>query len=154
MCATISACGQYRYTLERSWDKSLPCIHWIMLNPSKADATIDDRTIQKVIAFSIRWGYGSAVVMNLFAWRSKNPRDLKTTQDPIGPENDRCLSSVTSPVVVAWGANSLAMKRASHVLQRLPSPVYCLKMNLNGSPKHPLYVSHDSNLIPFPFPSP
>ena len=46
--AKISPCGQYRYRLGRLWDESLPVCLWIMLNPSKADADIDDKHDQAV----------------------------------------------------------------------------------------------------------
>lgn len=45
--ATISECGKYRYRLWRVWDESLPTCCFVMLNPSKADATEDDPTIRQ-----------------------------------------------------------------------------------------------------------
>lgn len=37
--------GPYRYRLWRIWDRALPMVCWVMLNPSTADATEDDPTI-------------------------------------------------------------------------------------------------------------
>jgi hypothetical protein len=56
--AVISECGRYRYRLYREWAQSerMP-IMWVMLNPSTADASIDDPTIRRCIAFSKAWGY-------------------------------------------------------------------------------------------------
>ena len=61
---------------------------WVMLNPSTADASTDDATIRRVLRFSDDWDYGSVRVVNLFAYRSTQPRLLWTLDDPIGPMND------------------------------------------------------------------
>lgn len=75
--ATISQCGKYRYELTRTWDKELPKVMFIMLNPSKADGEEDDTTIRRCINYAKDWGYGSLVVCNLFAYRATDPDDLK-----------------------------------------------------------------------------
>jgi hypothetical protein len=88
--ATISACGLYRYDLHRVWgnvDKTLPVV---MVNPSKADASIDDPTITDLMKRARRWGYGAIVVMNLFAFRATDPSELDGAVDPIGPRRPRC----------------------------------------------------------------
>jgi len=45
--ATFSECGRYRYKLCRIWDDSLPQVTFIGLNPSTADASIDDQTVKR-----------------------------------------------------------------------------------------------------------
>ncbi|MCB9357474.1 MAG: DUF1643 domain-containing protein [Calditrichaeota bacterium] len=152
--ATISRCGTYRYRLERIWNNALPPIHWIMLNPSTADATQDDNTIRRVISFSQSWGYGSAVVLNLFAYRTPHPKLLRHANDPIGPRNDMHLAQITSPIIAAWGAHNLAATRANEVLELLPREILCLGQNQNGSPKHPLYVGGKTIPTKFSLPTP
>lgn len=49
--AVVSPDGRYRYLLERRWGNG-PAIVWVMLNPSMADATVDDPTIRRVVSFS------------------------------------------------------------------------------------------------------
>ena len=56
--ATISKDGLYRYSLERVWDPSKPTALFICLNPSTADAEIDDPTVRKMVGFAKRFGYG------------------------------------------------------------------------------------------------
>lgn len=70
--ANISACDRYSYSLERVWDKGgykNLCL-FIMLNPSTADAHIDDPTIRRCIGFAKSWGYGGILVGNLYAFRA------------------------------------------------------------------------------------
>jgi hypothetical protein len=60
-----------------------------MLNPSTADERRDDPTIRRCIGFSRARGFGGKTVVNLFALRTPEPRDLREHADPIGPDNDR-----------------------------------------------------------------
>ncbi|MDP3851982.1 MAG: DUF1643 domain-containing protein [Luteolibacter sp.] len=52
--AVLSSCGQYRYELWRRWAEG-PHVLFIMLNPSTADATNDDATIRKCVAYARRF---------------------------------------------------------------------------------------------------
>src|SRR5438105_250311 len=74
--AWFSPDKQYRYLLTRSWDHIPQAMTWIMLNPSTADAFRDDPTIRRCISFARREGCGSIRVVNLFALRATDPRDL------------------------------------------------------------------------------
>lgn len=40
--AILSPCRTYRYELTRRWQEGSQLAGWIMLNPSTADANIDD----------------------------------------------------------------------------------------------------------------
>lgn len=90
--AIISGCGKYRYSLWRTWDKKLPKVMFIMLNPSTADAYEDDPTIRRCINFAKSWGYGGIVVGNLFAYRATNPKKLILIDDPSGSANHHYLT--------------------------------------------------------------
>lgn len=86
--ATLSDCGKYRYWLERSWEETgKGFVNWIMLNPSTADAEIDDQTIRKCIGFSKLWGYDGMHVVNLFAFRATDPESLYGCGCPVGLGN-------------------------------------------------------------------
>jgi hypothetical protein len=152
--AVISEDGLYRYELRRVWDKNLLVLEWIMLNPSTADASIDDPTIKRCIAFARAWGFGGIVVRNLYAWRATNPAELVNLSDPVGPDNRAQLSSTDADLtVVAWGANVAAtgwwngypFGWQKTVIKR-DLPLMCLGTNANGSPKHPLYVRSSRSL--------
>ena len=110
--AVISDCERYRYRLDRSWGSG-PRVCWVMLNPSTADAEHDDATLRKITAYTKRWGYGSLVVVNLFAWRSKDPKALPLADDrgwarAIGPDTDKHIEAAVREsdlVVCGWGVS-------------------------------------------------
>lgn len=145
--AHISDCGDYRYSLKRRWgDGSV--IGWVMLNPSTADASIDDPTIRRCIDFSQRWGYSAMLVVNKFAYRSTDPRVLKTMPIDVafGPDNDAQLLAAgrwCEKIVCAWG--NPGGKDIPFVL-RCDGGLWHLGTTLSGCPKHPLYLPKDTQL--------
>ena len=149
--AILSECRRYRYALWRIWDKSVSYAVFIALNPSTADETNDDRTVDRCIGFASSWGYGGVYVANLFAYRSPNRRILKIVEDPVGKDNDKWLvrlSQKAGIVVAAWGNDGTYMNRDKEVLAMLPD-LYYLALNKSGQPAHPLYLK--GNLKPIPF---
>ena len=144
--AVIDKAGLYRYSLWRDWDMEKPKLVFIMLNPSKADANIDDPTLRRCINFANSWDFGSLIVVNLFAYRSASPLDLRQVDDPIGSQNDRYLKKAIKSadrVVVAWGNNGKLMQRDRLVLELLSKhnvQPHCLGITKAGYPRHPLYV--------------
>lgn len=153
--ARLSTCGLYRYELVRRWNRG-PLACWIMLNPSTADATTDDPTIRRCIGFTRRWNLAGLVVVNLFAYRATNPRELYDCAgagvDPVGPENDDAIhdAAVGSRVVVAaWGAHGSLYGRDRDVIDMLaasPVRLTALDVTNDGAPKHPL--SRGKGFIP------
>lgn len=158
MTAMISACGHYRYMLERPGD--LVCTKraalFVMLNPSTADADHDDPTIRRCIDFATRWQCQGLQVVNLYAARATKPIDLWKYEDPIGPENDNWIylaARRTKSVVCAWGKHA-KRERVEHVCSILAdarATLLCLGVNNDGSPKHPLYLRRDSRLTSWKF---
>lgn len=145
--AVISPCGTYRYRLTREWDESKPTVAFVMLNPSTADAEVDDPTIRRVIGFARSWGFGRVWVYNLFALRSTDPDHILRHPDPVGPENDAHLQAIPAdiPVVAAWGMHHRGhLGRAFHVGRMLKGRLECLGRTNGGHPRHPLYVRGDA----------
>lgn len=153
--AIISHCQQYRYELGRDFvpDASNPAI-FCMLNPSTADAMLDDPTIRRCMQFAKDNGYDSLKVVNLYAYRSPSPKSLWLTEDPVGVENDhylRNLFSTHKKIICAWGGNA-KMGRVIEVynmLNQLGVEMYCLGTTKAGMPKHPLYIKGDQPFIEF-----
>ena len=146
--AVISKDGVYRYQLYREWDADLPAILFVMLNPSTADGTSDDPTIRRVVNFAKSWGYGRVYVANLFAFRSTDPKGLRSARDPVGPENVEIVADLVSKAsrtVYAWG-NGRAEPEWLRSLVRTP---YCIQTGKHGVPKHPLFMRKDSSLKAF-----
>lgn len=149
--ATISEDGQYRYELGRSWDTRLPCVTWIMLNPSTADAVYDDMTVKKCIGFTQVYGGGSLRIVNLYAYRTNSPLLLKRQGYPIGPLNDDAIRAAVADhakVIVAWGTDAEPSRVAyvkTHILKGRDA--YALRVLKDGNPGHPLMLSYKRELI-------
>lgn len=145
--AHFSPCGRYRYQLGRQWDASKAMVGWCLKNPASATAEEEDRTSQRVIDFSQKWGYGGCIIANPYAWIATNPENVPHhIQLAIGPKNGQHLQDVgrTCDIVVCgWGPD-------------LPPQVLCwlgghlrdanlhfLELTKCGAPKHPLYLRGD-----------
>ncbi len=149
MGAVISECGQYRYSLDREFKERFDTCLFVMLNPSTADADLDDPTIRRCIRFAKDWGYRKLEVVNLYAFRATDPKQLWQVLDPIGPENDhhiRTASARAAMTIVAWGTNAKKDRQAA-VLRMLTDP-HALEVTKHRFPKHPLYIRAD--VEPFP----
>lgn len=150
--AIISSCEKYRYFLYRCWDPLLPQLTFMMLNPSKADAFSNDPTIRKCIGFSTKNGYGGIRVLNLFAFRTTYPKELKAAGYPVGPDSEEIYAEKIRPsdhVVFAWGANARGLQRAdemrAYFRQRDIIP-WVLHELADGTPAHPLMLPYTCKL--------
>ncbi len=149
--AILSEDRKYRYVLSRIWDESKSMVMIIGLNPSTADETIDDPTIVRCIDFAKNWGYGGIYMLNLFAFRATLPKDMFSTENPIGDENDKFIekySKLSDKVICAWGNDGKYKNRSQEVLSKIKNKYY-LKLNQTNEPAHPLYLRKD--LIPIKF---
>lgn len=155
--ALISDCGKYRYRLWRRWNEALPHLLFIMLNPSTADASKDDRTITRCIRKAYKLRYGGIEVVNLFAFRATDPDDLMQADEPIGTENDGAILSAVEEaldhggmVICAWGGNAAGTPREKYVLDILNGvPLFALRVNADGTPAHPLYLPESLDPVEF-----
>jgi len=147
--AVFSPCQRYRYQLTRTWDDRLPTVAFVGLNPSTADGFIDDPTVRRCVGFARDWGFGGLLLVNLFALRSTDPRNLYTAREPIGPENDRWLRMTAKSaelVVAAWGVHGELHGRGRGVESYFPK-LACMGKTREGHPRHPLYLSRDTPLV-------
>jgi hypothetical protein len=158
--AKLSEDGAYRYVLWRDWRDAVtePLLGYVMLNPSTANANVDDQTIRKCVGFAEHNGYRGFIVLNLFAYRATDPKDLERAHrrgaDIVGPEN-RYWHHVYLPLmertVAAWGAHRLAPYGVDEMSHLWHSAFYCLGVTRNGAPRHPCYIGYQA-LQPFASP--
>ena len=174
--AALSPCGRYRYRLWRDWTAgwAAPRVLAVTgLNPSTADANVDDPTIRRLVGLAVRLDCNRLEMTNLFAYRATEPRELerfiRSGGDPFGhvaagPNDswtsladryvcDHCAGDDVVYWLAAWGASNLvpkylarefAAEDESHAWRAFErGNIYALKLNASGSPAHPLYVPND-----------
>jgi hypothetical protein len=144
----------YRYEFTRRWGEGLAVV-WVLLDPATGDTDGKPRpTLGRCIHWSREWGYGALTIVNVFAYRATNPKDLLLAADPVGPYNHRTLARVTANaerVVAAWGAHGRLLGRGADVAAELPRAL-CLGHTVKGQPRHPLYVPSTASLVPLHLP--
>ena len=145
--ARFSIDKKHRYRLSRHWDLNKPQLLYIMLNPSIGNEKIDDPTIRRLLSFTRKFDYGGFFVGNLFTYITPNPKTLDTS---IGLTNKNLniltnLVSKVDKVVYAWGNY---IEEPNELKTFISNPM-CFGKNINGTPKHPLYLPSDSKLLNF-----
>lgn len=155
--AVLSDNGLYRYRLSRTWGDG-ERMAWVMLNPSTADASVDDPTIRRCMGFARREGYDGIEVVNLFAYRATEPSDVYDAAqagiDVEGPDNRLHWDAVLGDhgvgmVVAAWGANIVAALLRSPLSEWYTGGWFCLGTTKSGAPRHPLYVKGAAEMCPY-----
>lgn len=145
---------RYRYLLWRCFEQALPAVTFVMLNPSCADENFNDPTIARVVSLSKGWGFGRVFVVNLFAYMTAEPAELKKRRHPVGPLNDEWIdfaAAQSKVIVLAWGNHGKHLERAADVLARLDSKqCRVLAVTAENQPKHPLYARKDTSLLKAP----
>ena len=153
--ALFSPCARYRYRLWRVWNPDRPSLLFVMLNPSTADEIDNDPTVERCQRRAVAMGYGGLQVCNIFAWRSTDPSALYGLEDPVGPDNDEAILAAAGEsglVVCGWGTHGNLMGRGEAVLRLLRAQgvvPHALKINEDGTPGHPLYVSYQTQPAPW-----
>lgn len=146
--AEFSPCRRWRYSLTRhGWPGGRGRITFVGLNPSTADEKTDDPTIRRCIRFARDLGYARLDMVNLYAWRSTDPKALWLAEDPVGPENDDVLRTKfgrSDLIVAAWGVNARPDRLAEFARTFGGWPFHALGTTKDGAPRHPLYMRADS----------
>lgn len=157
MSAIISPCGQYRYRLEREVGMDGLTFAYFGINPSTADAQLDDATVRKWIGFTKVNGGRRFIVGNVFGYRSTDVSALRHEDDPTGPENNAHLLGIIADadiLVPCWGNSEKVPKhlryRLNQVLGMLicsGKPVRIFGKTQSGDPLHPLMLGYATPLV-------
>jgi hypothetical protein len=152
--AILSPDEVYRYRLWRNLPEGIAGRGlFVMLNPSTADAAVDDPTIRRCTSFAQRFGWTRYDVVNLFSVRTTDPKKLPHLKfDLTGPDHhfhfrDAILDA--DMVICAWGADVMAVGPggdAINLIRQLGEVPLCLGVSANGAPRHPLYLRKDAPL--------
>lgn len=161
MSAVISPCGMYRYRLERTVAMEGPVYAFFGINPSTADASVDDATVRKWIGFAKRWGASRFIVGNVWPLRSTDVRRLATATRwlDIGRENQRhilAMATEADVLVPCWGGREKVPRIMHNEIDDLAAlllgtgkPVMHFGLTKSGDPKHPLMLGYDTPLTPW-----
>lgn len=157
MSAIISTCGKYRYRLERTVGMEGPVYAFFGVNPSTADANLNDATVRKWIGFTKVLGGSRFIVGNVFAYRATDVRQLACVDDPYGDDIGDHVTDIIEEsdiLVPCWGNTSkvpLQLQGAFDVLMDAllssGKPVRHFGLTKAGDPKHPLMLGYDTPLL-------
>lgn len=151
--ARFNANRTRRRLLWRAWDNKKPLCNFICLNPSTADEKKNDQSVTKMVGFSERLGAGSLVVTNLFDIMTTFPKDLYNwfaDRELNSRTNDRTIIEFANQatwVILAWGSHGKLLERDREVVNMLAGyelrrRMMTLKLNMDGTPAHPLMLSY------------
>ena len=156
MTAVISECGQYRYRLDRDVQERGIIIAYFGVNPSTADASIDDQTIRKWRGFAKLNGARKIIVGNPFAFRSTDVKNLANCRAPVGPENSFYLDQIiieADLLVPCWGNRKKVPQRLHGYFELLEARLFASGKHVQifgltkaGDPKHPLMLGYKTQL--------
>lgn len=151
--AVLSEDRRHRFSLTRTRKDAGPAprrMTWVMLNPSTADEDTNDQTIVKCMGFAQRLGFAELTVVNLFAFRARNPDALrgKLREDAVGEENDRYITAAAASsamTICAWGIHGGLFDRGAEVGRMLANEgvdMRALDVSAGGQPGHPLFLPY------------
>lgn len=149
---------QYRYRLTRVWDDNKPSATVIMLNPSKADMLITDRTVMNVTNYLVSNNYGSLTVVNLFAYRTTDPKFLTQRDSEQEELNNRYLAESfveSDTLIVAWVRDKdkyvMRKREVEGILAAYRDKVKCFEDGKGKKLRHPRDLGLDWKLVDYEF---
>lgn len=119
---------------------------FVLLNPSNADAFKPDPTLTNCVKFTLAWGFDITWIVNLNAYRSPWPRDLK--RRAVGYRGDDHVNNTAiltacrcaDLVIAGWGLDGAMDRRDQLVMSMLrldAIQLHHMGLTKEGYPKHP-----------------
>jgi hypothetical protein len=158
--AVMSADGRYRQIMRRWIGEAFPerYIVFVGMNPSTADATVDDPTCAREWTLARREGFSGMIKCNVGDYRATDPKTLLAPG--VAAVSDANLPAIreaaahADTVVLCHGRLNRALAEAGRelvaALDKDGVELWCLGVNADGSPKHPLYLRADTPLVRYP----
>lgn len=151
----------YRHSLERRWpagiaDRNDRYLLWLGHNPSDAGATMNDPTAEKICKFTHFYGYRYFRLMNMSDRIATEPSELLKLKAHELQSRDNLVNIMRAArkadkIIVCWGAVHPSMQVMADCLEAAlraeGHELWTLVLNLDGSPKHPLYIKDGTPLM-------
>ena len=151
--------AQHRQIMRRWMGDRFPerYVLFIGMNPSTADATVNDPTCAREWNFARREGFTGMVKANVGDYRATDPKSLLApgvvASSPANLPTILEAARGAALVVICHGKLNKALAPAGReIVSALRADgirLFCFGINADGSPKHPLYQRLDAPLIPF-----
>lgn len=161
--AVFSADGRHRPLMRRWLGDAFPDRHllFIGMNPSTADAIVNDPTCAREWTFTLREGFSGMVKANVGDWRATDPKMLLApgvvVSSPDNLPTIRAAAARADKVILCHGKLNRALAPAGRALVDALTGdgvhLWCFGTNADGSPKHPLYLRGDTPLVRWTPPS-
>src|SRR5262249_47056929 len=153
--------NEYRSWLLRKWSTSRyalePYLLWVGMNPSTADANVNDPTISRIIRFTHGFFRNACVICNVMDYRATHPADL--CRDGVVPCSDKNLGEIVRSAmnadrtILCYGVVPRSLQKYPDAvvaaLRKQGIPLWCLGKTTTGHPRHPLYLRSDTSVEPF-----
>lgn len=151
---------EYRLWLSRRWgDPDAPYALWIGMNPSTADALVDDPTVGREVAYTRE-------TLKLTRYVKTNMLDIRLTDSKkLRKLGAAARSEANLPTILEFAKNAERIIVCYGVLHRSLQPfaretvealeaeghkLWCMGLTKNGQhPKHPLFLKKSTPLMPF-----
>lgn len=158
--AILSEDGEHRLLAERRCELSgLSLAYrrtagWLMCNPSRADAEIDDPTVGRVMGHSLRYRCYRQLIGNMWTRRTPYPKDLWKSLKDRPPDALEWANNSTTLFMIGAQCDLLVVAFGAEPGRRYPDevraaldafrlavpdlPLMCLGTTGDGWPLHPL----------------
>jgi len=144
---------KYRYYLQRNFKKNAKnLLVFIMLNPSTANEQYNDPTVERCQNHALNKNYDGMIILNIFAYRTTNPKQLLQTKNPIGEKNNQTIINTIKKhqnIICAWGNHGKILNRSNEIkkiLKKHRKKTQAFEITKQNEPKHPLYIPYNKKL--------
>jgi|SRR6267378_7380470 len=118
---------------------------FIGLNPSIANETRLDPTVTRCYNYAKRWGFRYLLMGNLYSKVSTDPKNVRFNDyERENMEYLVKLHLMAEQTILAWGTHAEKYIACLAIKNLIDGKgLYCLGVNQDQSPKHPLYLRGD-----------